>query len=347
MLNSKKMAVLLCALMLVPVLASCKSSSNTATPTTSDKVTAPAITEGVGLDYPKKPITLIVPYAAGGGSDISARILQAYAEAELGISMTIVNVPGGGGEIGFTQIAKAAPDGYTIGYLNAPSCVTAYLDREVQYDFDSYEYIITQTLTPRLIAVTKDSPFNSIQEFVDYAKQNPGDLTVANTGVGGFAHITTLALEQTCGIQLTSVPFDGGSQALTALMGKQVDAAPLAFAESKNAADNGDIRILGLYTEEPSDLFPGVPTFVSAGYNIVMVGAQPLVAPAGTPHEIVGYLYEKFAKVFENPEYIAKMQDAGNTITSKDGAETEKIIRDMLISYKPLMDIVKKMVTGK
>lgn len=294
--------------------------------------------ETPALDFPTKPVTFIVPYSAGGGTDISARILQSYAEQELGQPVTILNVPGSGGAIGFQQIATSSNDGYTIGYLNAPSSVTAYLDGTAEYEFDDYEYIITQTLTPRLLAVPADSQFNTIEELVSYAKENPGDITVANSGVAGFAHVTSLALEDVCGITVTHVPFDSGSDSLTAVLGHQVDAVGLSFGEAKAAYDEGQIKVLGLYTEEPSDTFPGVPTFKSAGYDIIMQGIQPIVAPAGTDPEIVEYLYEALDRVFQNPEYIEKMNEAGNIPTSKNGAETRQIIDDMLESFAPLME---------
>ncbi len=329
-------------LTVVLVLSACGTASSQ--PSSVSSAEGSSQEAEASLDYPKQNITFIVPYAAGGGTDISARILQTYAEQELGVKLTIVNKPGGGGELGFTEIAKANPDGYTIGYLNTPSAVTAYLDRDVQYDFDnSFEYICTQTLTPRLIAVQKDSQFDTIESFIEYAKAHPGELTVANTGIGGFAHVTTLALEQTAGITLTSVPFDGGSEALTALMGKQVDVAPLSFGEAKSAAENGEIKVLGLYTEEPSDTFPGVQTFREAGYDIVMVGIQPIVAPKGTPKEIVDFLSQTFEKVFANEEYIAKMDEAGNIPTYMNGADTEAFIKDSLEQFRPLMEIVKEM----
>lgn len=289
--------------------------------------------------YPERPIEVIVAYAAGGATDIACRILKPFVEKELGVPLVVTNKPGAGGELGFTEIALAKPDGYKIGYFNVPSGVAILVKRpnEVKYNIDSFEPICIQTATPRLFAVKKDSPFKTFQDLLKYAKDNPGKLTAGTTGFGGFAHVTVMALEKKAGVKITSVPLGGGAETVAQVVGGQVDIAAVSCAEARSAVDAGQLRPLVVLTEERDPNYPDVPTARELGLDLVMVGCQGLVAPRGTPPDVVRTLQSAYMRAMENPEYVQKIKQAGHYPWPGDGEKFRKFIKDQYEFHKELL----------
>lgn len=262
------------------------------------------------LNYPEKPINVIVAYKAGGGTDVGARILCSEAEKIFGKPLVIVNKPGADGELGYTELVKAAPDGYTIGFINLPTYVNLYLERKTEFDKNSITPILNHVYDPGVIVVKADSQFETLEQFVDYAKSHPEEITISNNGTGASNHIGAAHFEKLANIKVTHVPFGGSADMLAALRGDHVIATVAKISEVASLAKSGELRILATYTEERLEDFPDVPTLREKGYDVLFGSARALVAPKGLPQEIADKLHEVFKEALESPGHIEKAKNA-------------------------------------
>lgn len=260
--------------------------------------------------YPNKPIEVIVAYKAGGGTDRGARVLTPVAEKLLGQPLAIINKPGADGELGFTELAQAKPDGYTIGFINLPTFVSLPLQRNTKYGKDDVVPIINHVYDPGVLVVRANSPWNTIEEFIAFAKENPEAITVSNNGTGASNHIGAADFAYEAGIKVTHVPFGGSSDMLAALRGEHVDATVAKISEVASLVDAGELRLLASYTKERLEGFQDVPTMKEKGYDILFGSARAIVAPKGTPDEIVQLLHDKFKEAMESPEHMEAAKNA-------------------------------------
>ncbi|CAO3418968.1 tripartite tricarboxylate transporter substrate binding protein [Azospirillum endophyticum] len=255
--------------------------------------------------YPEKPISLIVGYAAGGGSDFIARSLAPFIEKELGGSarVMVMNRPGAGGEIGFAAIADAAPDGYTIGLVNSPNVVTIPIERHARFSLDRLDPLYNLVDDPGSFVVHKDSPFRSLADVAAFARANPNNVTVGTTGIGSDDHLAMLMFQRLTQTQLTHVPFPGSADANRALLGRHIQVASMNIGESARAREGDPIRILGVMTDRRSEQAPDVPTFKELGFDVRMSSLRGLAAPAGLPPDIRAELVDAIDKAVQHPEF--------------------------------------------
>lgn len=216
----------------------------------------------VESDFPNKPIEVVVAYKAGGGTDRGARVLAAEAEKHLEQPLVIINKPGADGELGFTELSKAKPDGYTIGFINLPTFVSLTLNRDTGYEVSGVEPIMNYVYDPGVLVVRGDSDWTDLESFVDYAKNNPEKVTISNNGTGASNHIGAAHLEYEAGIKVTHVPFGGSSDMLAALRGSHVNATVAKLSEVAQLHESGELRIIASFTEERLENFEEVPTLV-------------------------------------------------------------------------------------
>lgn len=293
----KKLLVTLIGLSLAISAVGCKS--NTATGGTSS-----------AAKYPQKPINVIVAYKAGGGTDVGARILSSVAEKNLGQPLVIVNKDGADGEIGYTELCKSKPDGYTIGFINLPTFVSLPLERKTQYTKDDVVPILNHVYDPGVLAVRADSQWKTLDEFIAYAKANPEAITISNNGTGASNHIGAAHFEMLAGIKVTHVPFGGSADMIVALRGNHVKATVAKISEVASLVKSGELRILASYTEKRLEEFKDVPTLKEKGYDVLFGSARAVVAPKGTPDEIVKKLHDEFKKAMESQEHKDKAKNA-------------------------------------
>ncbi|MGY6646238.1 MAG: tripartite tricarboxylate transporter substrate binding protein [Salinarimonas sp.] len=263
---------------------------------------------GVAMaDWPtERPIDMIVAYSAGGGTDILARTMVPFLEKYIeGARFVVVNRPGAGGEFGFTESANADPDGYTIGFINAPAFLTLPYERETRYTFESFEPIANLVTDPASLIVRADSNLETLAEFIDYAQENPNALTVGQQGYGGSMHLSLEAMLRSAEIEVTQVPFPGIPPASTALLGGHIAANMWGLGEAAPLAEEGSIRVLGVMARDRVDLFPDAPTFAEQGYDLFSGSDRGFAAPAGTPAEIISALAEAVERTLEDPEFLA------------------------------------------
>ncbi len=255
--------------------------------------------------WPDKPIQMIVPFAAGGGTDISARTIARYLEPELGQSVVAVNRGGAGGEIGLSAIADARPDGYTVGIINTPGIVTIPIERHPRWSMDSFTFIAGVVEDPATFAVHPDSPIKSIADLVAAAKAAPGTITVGTQGVGSAGHISMLLLEEAAGVRFEPVAYSGAAPAALALLQKQIQVTTANLGESLTFAQQQPYRTLGVMAADRSAMARDIPTFKEAGYDLRGGSLRGLGAPKGLPPEVTQRLSDALGKVLQNPEFIA------------------------------------------
>lgn len=256
--------------------------------------------------YPEQPIRMIIAYAAGGGTDIVARAIAPYISKHLGNNANIVvmNRPGAGGAIGFTELARAPADGYTIGFINTPNLLTIPIERKVSFHWQDFDLIGNVVDDPGNFSVHADSPFKTLKDLVTHAKANPGAVTYGSTGIGSDDHIAALTLERLEGIKMTHVPFKGTSETHGAVVGKQIMLGSMNIGEALQFTKGGSpLRQLGQMSAERTVLAPHVPTFREQGYDIVMASLRGIAAPKGLPPAVRDQLVAAVQKAAADPEF--------------------------------------------
>jgi tripartite-type tricarboxylate transporter receptor subunit TctC len=277
--------------------------------------------------YPSRPITMIAPFPAGGPSDALARILSEPIRAALGQPVVIENVAGAGGNIGVGRLARAAPDGYTVGIgqwgTHVVNAVTYSLPYDVLRDF---EPIALLAVTPQLIITRKSLPASSVKELVDWLKANPDKATAATVGAAGGAQVTAIYFQQATGTRFGFVPYRGGAPAMQDLVAGQVD---IMFDQAANAIGqvrNGGIKALAVLTKERWQALPDVPSIDEAGVPSLYVSYwHGLWAPKATPKDILGTLNGAVVKALADPTVRQRFADIGQEVWPPDRQTPEAL----------------------
>ena len=283
-------------------------------------------------NYPRRNIQLIVAFPAGGSTDVGARILAAAAEKALGQTITVVNKAGAGGQIGFTEFARARPDGYTLGFLNLPGVNTIVLDpeRKAAFTMDSFIPVVNQVLDPGLIWVKADSPYKTLADLIEGARKQPGKLSACTTGILSDDHLAILMMQEAAKVEFRIVHFDGGAQQLAGVMGGHVDVAFDNVGGVAKRIQSGELRGLAVTDNERSKFVPDVPTTKELGFGTVISSSTRGVgAPKGTPPEVLKVIEAAFVKAVEDPEQVKKMNDVGLALKPMVGAEYAKYYADL------------------
>jgi len=239
--------------------------------------------------YPDQPINMIIAYAPGGGTDIAARVMIPFIEKYLGegAKINVINRPGASGDIGFSALAAAVPDGYTIGFINTPPVLATPIERKTGYTWQSYDLLGNVVDDPGTFCVHNDSPYRTLAELAAYARANPGKVTVGSTGVGSDDHLAMLQFEKAAGVKMNHIPFKGSSETRNAVNGKQIVVAAINVGEALQFLKGGTpIRCLGQMTQVRMSMAPDWPTFKEQGYNFEMASLRGIAAPKGLPPAI-------------------------------------------------------------
>ena len=275
-------------------------------------------------EYPDRPISLVVSYGAGGATDFQARIVTMMAAKEdkegkpvylNGQPMVIINRPGAGGQVGWNKfVQQSKPDGYELAAYNVPHFIAQSIvfPKKVKYNIDNLEPIANWGADPAVLIVNKDSPFNSLQDFLDYAKANPGKLTLSGAGLYVGHHIASLQLDKAAGVSTKYVPAGGGVPAMKFVLGGQTMGG---FNNLSDAYRNRDrLKILAIADLERNEFLPDVPTFKELGIDVddSSVNFRGIMAPKGTPDSAITMLAENMPGMFNDKKVIAKMKDGGS-----------------------------------
>lgn len=303
---------------------------------------------GLGVeasDYPNKPITMIVAYSAGGGTDVAARTVAKYAEKYLGQTIVVENRTGAGGQIGFTALSKARADGYTIGLINVPAINLIAATRPgVTYQMSDFEPIANVVLDPMVLAVKADSQFKTMSDFVDYARKNPNKIVVGFDGPQTNNHLQMVVAEKALGIELTHVPYTGAAPSLVATLGGQVDASMPSAGEALQYVENNQMRVLAVFWPARFAQLPDCPTIKEAtGVDVPSVGASSrgIGAPAGIPRDRFEVLQSAFEKAIADAEFLEKAKQIGLPIEYLNSEDFAKLITDTDAKLQEFVDLIK------
>lgn len=260
---------------------------------------------GSAADYPEDDVTMIVTYAAGGPTDIAGRAVAQAFEKELGASVVVENVEGASGAVGSAEVARATPDGYTIGMTTTSAVSRVPVIEDVGFTLDDVIPIGAVTQGPGVLMVSADSPYETIEDLAAAAKANPGEVKIGAAGAQTPQAVEIERWESEYGVPAQLVPFEGDAPALTALLGDNVDAIVPSYNESVRAQhEAGDIRPLAVMGPERANYLPDVPTFAESGYDDLVYGISTfiLIAPEGTPGDIVTKLEDGLEAAVNSPQ---------------------------------------------
>ena len=269
-------------------------------------IALPAAYAQSARNFPEKPIKLVIAFPAGGPTDVTMRQLAENAGKQLGQPVIIENKPGAGGTLPAQALQTAPPDGYTLAQMPLGVFRLPYTTRINWDPVKDINYVINVTGYAFGIVVPADSPLKTWQDFVAYAKANPGRLTYGSTGTLTSPHLTTELIAQKAGIELQHVPYKGSADLMLAVMSGQLMAAAdsTGFAPQVEA---GKLRVLNTWGEKRLDKFPNAPTLKELGYDMVQNSPFGIGAPRGTPPEVVARIHDAFKKAMEEPSYVAAL----------------------------------------
>jgi len=258
--------------------------------------------------YPEKPINLYIPYSGGGTTDVTARLLTNMAQKDFATPIVAVNKPGGGSALMHELIAKAEPDGYTLGVLVTAGLTRIPFLRDVDYDpLTDFTPIMLYGLYQHGLVVKADSPWQTFEEFIAYAKANPNKVTYSTAGTGSGQHLVMEYLAAKEGIKWTHIPYKGGVKAVTACLGGHVTAASQA-TEWKPYVQSGDLRLLAVYGVKRIESFPDVRTLQEIGYDYSLVSGMGIVGPKGLPDEVVKKISDAFGAASQEEGFIKQFK---------------------------------------
>lgn len=295
-------------------------------------------------NYPNKPINFIVPYAAGGGADARSRQMAQKMSVILKQPIVVDNKPGAGGNIGTEFIARAAPDGYTIGMGNfAPMAVNKTLFSNLRYDPETdITPIILIEKGPLVLVVNPNSPYKNLQDIINAAKAKPGVLTFSSGGIGGSHQLSAEIFEQSAGIDMIHVPYKSGSAALTDLMAGNVNMMFDQMYSAMPSIKADKLRPIAITSKKRSPLLPNVPSFTELGYpKVEVLNWQGLIAPKGTPKEIIDKLNAAANEALKDPQLRELMLSQGNEIGGGTPADFAALIRSESIRWGAVVRIAK------
>ncbi|MBB6454581.1 tripartite-type tricarboxylate transporter receptor subunit TctC [Salirhabdus euzebyi] len=260
--------------------------------------------------YPNKQIELVVPYSPGGASDMVGRTVGSFMEKELGVPVVVTNKTGGTGAVGMSYVEGKNPDGYGIGYVPVEmSMVKALGFADVEPA--NFELLGRAIVIPAAVTVPADAPYDTIEEFIQYAKDNPGQIRVGNSGTGSIWHIAAAGLAEETGAEFKYVPFDGAAPAVAALLGGHIEAVSVSPSEVKANVDGGDLKILAVMSSDRDPTFPDVPTLIESGIDLEIAAWGGFAAPKGIPDDVKSVLEEAVKKAVASEEFQTVSTERG------------------------------------
>jgi len=277
-------------------------------------------TSAFAADWPTKPIQVVVPVGAGGDTDVNARLFGKFLEKELGQSLVVVNIKGGGGTIGMRKVLDAAPDGYTALFFHGEAMIPK-LAGLADFGIDAFQMLGIGLIDDTTVLAThKGKPYKNMKELVSYAKAHPDEVEFGIL-TGGYPHLVGVALAELTGTKLNLVDVGGNAAKTVALKGHKIDVINTQYGLTKDYFTSGDFVNLGLLSDKRNPLFPEIPTAKEQGYPISFNKFFFYAMPKGTPSDIVNKFSAAMKRVVNNPEYKAEAAKVFVTPTYMNPAE--------------------------
>jgi tripartite-type tricarboxylate transporter receptor subunit TctC len=269
--------------------------------------------------YPTRPITMIVPYPAGGATDVEMRSLCSIASHELGQPIVIINKPGAGGSMGAIALSTAAPDGYTLSQVSVGVFRQPFMTK-MPYDPATLSYVIGVSGYLFGAAVRSDAPWKTFEELLTYAKANPGKVKFGTIGTGSVQHTTMVSVAEKRGIDWLHVPYKGNAEVNLALLSGQVDFSSDGSAWA-SLIDSGKVRLLAVYGDERAKKWPSVPTLKELGFDISERSPYGIAGPKGMSPAIVARLHDAFKKAIYDPQHLKTLADLNQEVVYMNTAD--------------------------
>lgn len=295
--------------------------------------------------FPNKPITLVVPYPAGGGADIIARMLAESMKSTLGQSVTVTNRPGGQGTIGTAEVLRMAPDGYNI-VLSAAATLTVQPHRQdLPYNTpDDYDPIIKASNLPMVLAVLSNSNFKSAKQVLEFARTNPGKIRVGTPGNGSVGHLIVASVNSKAKIKLGHVPYASGAESIPSMLGGHIEAVVAHPSELLPHVKAKTVTVLAVFEDQRNPNFPDAPTMRELGYDVSMGVYYPIVAPKGMPADVKAKLFKAAKDAMENPSFSAQAKERGYNLETKD---PESLRKELWVAYRENGQLINELGMGK
>ncbi|MCP9001723.1 tripartite tricarboxylate transporter substrate binding protein [Pseudarthrobacter sp. RMG13] len=295
-------------------------------------------------DFPTKPMNMVISFAAGGSTDVGARLIAKGLEDKLGKPVVVENKAGAGGQVGNSALVAAKGDGYTVGTVSLAGTLLSYLDpdRGASYKGDSFTPVALYVQDPQVFVVSPDSPYKSLEELVTAAKAAPGKLRVATSGVATQDHVAKVLFEEMSGAQFAPVHFsEGAAPAATAFLGKNVEILITNVGDVKEMVANNQARVLGVASAERNDFLPDAPTFKEQGFDFELASSRGFVVPAGTPDDVVAKISDAIGDIMDDEETIQKLRDMNLTPAFLGHTEFKTLWDETENSFSSVLERVK------
>lgn len=293
--------------------------------------------EGLPEDYPSKNITWIYPFGAGSINDAYVRILAEKVKELEGwdVSIVIEYAEGASGDVGWSKIADAEPDGYTLGHTPTAT-LTSGIANGKNYTMEGLDIVCSTMIDPGIICVASGSQYNTLQELIEAAKANPGSVSIGVTSVTASEGLAVKQLETAAGCQFNIVPFEGTSAVMTAVSGNHCDALCLNVGDVKTFVDDGSLKVLATGDTTRSEYYPDVPTYQECGYDVIQSNCRAIGGPKGIDPAILQYLSNCFCVAAQQEDVKAKAADMQAPVVIMGTAEVTELFNSMEQSYREL-----------
>lgn len=320
---------MLCLVMMLFVLGACSNGK------AGEKVDA--------SDYPNKAIEVIVPFAAGGSTDIGARILEKHLPKYLkDAQLVVVNKEGGSGTIALSNLYNSKADGYKLAVTTHTAAALQPLYGKTKYDYDSFSPIAKIFGNQQILVVRADSEWKTFEDWLEYVKKNPNKFAYGVAGgIGSGSHLPMAELEKKAGVKMKAVPFEGTPPAITAILGGHVDGAVLQPSDAKSLIDSGELRAIFNAASVPVPYYPEIPLLKDKGFDIVHDSNTSLVAPGNTPQVIVDKLQDAVQKTLEDPEVIKEFEKTNLQVQYASGKEVQEELKEKNENSKKILKEIK------
>lgn len=280
-------------------------------------------------NYPVKPVTIIVPTAAGGVNDTLCRAIAESMKKYFPKPLVVVNKAGAGGIAGTVEFINSPPDGYTLESGSFGwSVLPTHLQIPPPYTVDQAVPVIQVVSAPSTLAVQASAPWKNMKELLDYARANPGKVRLGHAGAGTYTHLVPVEFSEMQGVRFTMVPFVGSAPTLIALMGGNIDVASIYPNDVVAQARAGQVRVLAVFSEKRIKAMPDAPTLKEQGFDLVRACGFPVMVPKNTPVAIMKVLHDAIKKASEDPAFVSRMETLGYDLKYYSTEDAQKLLLD-------------------
>ncbi len=287
--------------------------------------------------FPTRPINLLVGFGAGGGADLMSRALAESASKTLGQPVVVLNKPGSGGAVALGELKNAKPDAYTIAFSSTAAIMNPHLYKATYHPINDFDAILRCSVFQFGLAARADAPFKSFKEFIAYAQANPNKIKYSTAGAGTPGHLVMLQLADLFNVKWTHVPFGGGVEAASAVLGGHVDCISQT-PEWKPHVLSGRLRLLVMYGEKRMESFPDVPTLVELGHKITALSIACFVAPKGAPQDRLKIIHDAFYKGLDSPGFRKALDTFDYSLGYQNSHDTELSIKEIYESSGKIIE---------